>query len=137
MTGQLSFAGEGFRLEPLERSQYPAQEAPPPTPPAPRRPQDLSPDSRKRKDTTRAWKNEATIAGEVLDAAEGALLVEQGRPASIEHYRRLADAYDRRARAWHLLAQTQGGHVGRAMQLASEGDVRQARAIRRRLGVQQ
>lgn len=136
MTGQLSFAGEGFRLEPLERS-HPAQEAPPPIPVSPRRRHDPSPDSRKRKDTTRVWKNEAMIAGEVLDAAEGALLVEQGRPASIEGYRRLADAYDRRARAWHQLSQTQGGYVGRAMQLASEGDVRQARAIRRRLGVQQ
>lgn len=74
-----------------------------------------------------------------VQLAESLLTAEQTRPASREHWQRLATAYECRAAAWRLLAvsweRDTSGHAIRAMELAAESDLGRARMLRGRLAV--
>jgi hypothetical protein len=69
-----------------------------------------------------------------------ALLEEQSRPSSREHWNRMAHLYEKRAAAWRHLAEEcrpdAYGHASRAMALAADADQARARMVRERLGVQ-
>jgi hypothetical protein len=86
-----------------------------------------------------SWKAAQRAAHLAVEAAEEALLAEQGRPASRERWQRLATAFEDRAFAWRQLAATTErdtfGHNARAMCLAANADEERAKAIRVRLGV--
>jgi hypothetical protein len=78
-------------------------------------------------------------AHEAVQLAESLLTAEEPRPASREHWQRLAHAYERRGAAWRLLSASwerdASGHVVRAMELAAEADLLRARMLRHRLAV--
>ncbi len=85
----------------------------------------------------RRWssKTAARVAAHAtVTAAETAMLEEQNRPRSVEHWRRLAHALERRAAAWQLLAvacEKDGkGHPSRAMRFAAEADTAHMRMLR-------
>jgi hypothetical protein len=78
-------------------------------------------------------------AHDAVERAEAVLVTEEARPASTEHWQRMATAYEQRAAAWRLLAASwerdPSGHVIRAMELASESDRARAWMLRTRLAV--
>lgn len=79
-------------------------------------------------------------AHQAVTDAEAAVLEEESRPPSLEHWGRLADRFERRAASWRRLAENidrdRAEHTARAMELAAQGDLLRAQLLRTRLGVQ-
>jgi hypothetical protein len=84
------------------------------------------------------WRTAQHVAHQAVMTAESELAVEEIRPASREHWQKMAAAFERRAAAWRQLAATTDrdafGHGARAMELAAPGDVLRAGMLRSRLG---
>lgn len=142
---QLAFAGECFRMPPpSERSR------PFPTKGVVGEP--LTPVKTKRRAVTVKPVKVAAKPAEVVSrkalqadahaavrAAETALLAEEHRPVSPEHWAKLAACLEQRAQAWLVLADAgeldPHGHATRAMTLAADADTARARMLRGRLAV--